>query len=86
MNIIVLKTEKHLLIKINGFLHLQIILDEIISIQSWRKGKDEEDQECPFVIEYLLSGGVKQLTAYWDINTWKEILLELENLIIINCR
>jgi hypothetical protein len=59
----------------NGFLHVVIKKDELVSIQSWMEGYDDD---ATYHIEYHLVCKNNIHSEYWDIENWKGILKALD--------
>jgi len=55
-------------IYLEGVIHLQLKLIDLIGFQSWIHGKEE------YFIEYYFSGGAKITTAYGDKEKWIMVL------------
>ncbi len=61
---------KDLKIYINGLLHLQIMMDNHVGIQSWYEGTNHKH----YKIEFYQKEGESFYSAYQIRETWEEIL------------
>lgn len=59
---------------INDLLHLEIILDSYVGMQSWQEGT----RKCVYKIEFYLNNGIEILCAYEDRAVWEQVLKLLE--------
>lgn len=66
-------------LKINGTIHLMLRQDELIGVQSWIEG-DNDDKYC---IEYYTKSNTI-LCEYDDISKWKDILNMLDKITLFN--
>lgn len=59
---------EQLKILIDGAIHLQLKLNDLVGFQSWIHGEKE------YYIEYYFTGGAKITTAYGEKERWCQIL------------
>lgn len=73
MEAIAKRQYEQLRIYINGILHIQLKLQDLIGFQSWIHGERE------YYIEYYFQGNNKITTAYGEKDKWVAILKLLED-------
>lgn len=66
------RSYERLKIYINGVLHLQLKLLDMVGFQSWIHGENE------FFIEYYFSTRDKITTVYGDRDLWQKVLTLLD--------
>lgn len=69
-------SSERLRIKIYGFLHLSLAIDQLVAIQSWQYGNSR------FVIEYTCHS-TRIETVYDRRDLWEAILVGLEQISLI---